>query len=149
MVLMNWEKEVISRLKKYSYRKAAIKNLKDKIDYIDSSIGNIKPITIDKDPVKGGGSKQEDVLINNIIEKELLLKNLKYCQREIEELDKAFKILTKTEFEVIQRLYLETFKINIKNICEEVGYSKSNIYNISHAATKKLALYLYGKIMTE
>lgn len=146
---MNWEKEVISRLKNYNYRRNAIVNLKSKISYIDSNITSVKSISIDKDPIKGGGCKQEDVLVNNIVEKDLLIKNLKFCQREVEELDKAFKILTKTEFEVIQRLYLENYKINIKNICDEMGYSKSNIYNISHAAIKKMALYLYGKIMTE
>lgn len=146
---MNWEKEVINRLKNYSYRRAAIKNLKEKINYLESNLTSVKSLTIDKDPIKGGGCKQEDVLINNIVEKDLLMRNLKHCQKEVEEIDKALNILTKTEQEVIQRLYLEKYKININNICDEMGYSKSNIYNISHSAIKKLALYLYGKLMTE
>lgn len=146
---MNWEKEVINRLKKYSYRVEAVKNLKAKIEYLDSKLTSVKSIRIDKYPIQGGGCKQEDILINNLVEKDLLIRNLNYCQREIDELDKAFDILTKTEYEVIQRLYLQSYKINIKIICEEMGYSKSNIYNISHVAAKKLALYLYGKLMTE
>ena len=146
---MNWEKEVISRLKNYNYRKEAITNLKSRIGYIESNLTSVKTVSIDKDPIKGGGSKQGDILINNIVEKDLLLRNLKYCQREVEELDKAFEILTNTEYEVIQKLYLVSYRINLKDICNEMGYSKSNIYNISHAATKKLALYLYGKLMTE
>lgn len=146
---MNWEKEVISRLKNYNYRKEAITNLKSRIGYIESNLISVKTVSIDKEPIKGGGSKQEDILINNIVEKDLLLRNLKYCQREVEELDKAFEILTNTEYEVIQKLYLVSYRINLKDICNEMGYSKSNIYNISHVATKKLALYLYGKLMTE
>lgn len=146
---MNWEKEVISRLKNYNYRKEAITNLKSRIGYIESNLTSVKTVSIDKDPIKGGGSKQEDILINNIVEKDLLLRNLRYCQREVEELDKAFEILTNTEYEVIQKLYLVSYRINLKDICNEMGYSKSNIYNISHTATKKLALYLYGKLMTE
>ena len=146
---MNWEKEVISRLKNYNYRKEAITNLKSRIGYIESNLTSVKTVSIDKDPIKGGGSKQEDILINNIVEKDLLLRNLKYCQREVEELDKAFEILTNTEYQVIQKLYLVNYRINLKDICNEMGYSKSNIYNISHVATKKLALYLYGKLMTE
>ncbi|WP_019108115.1 DUF1492 domain-containing protein [Peptoniphilus senegalensis] len=146
---MNWEKEVISRLKNYNYRKEAITNLKSRIRYIESNLTSVKTVSIDKDPIKGGGSKQEDILINNIVEKDLLLRNLKYCQREVEELDKAFEILTNTEYQVIQKLYLVNYRINLKDICNEMGYSKSNIYNISHVATKKLALYLYGKLMTE
>ena len=146
---MNWEREVEDRLRKYSYRLDAIDNLKEKLNYINSTLTSVKPISIDKDPIKGGGSKQEDILINRIMEKNLLEKNLKYCIKETQEIEKALKILTDTELKVVQSLYMSKIKISINHICSELGYSKSNIYNISHAATKKLALYLYGKLMTE
>lgn len=146
---MNWEREVEDRLRKYSYRLEAIDNLKDKLNYINSILTSVKPISIDKDPIKSGGSKQEDILINHIMEKNLLEKNLKYCKMETKEIEKALKILTETELKVVQSLYMSKIKININHICKELGYSKSSIYTISHTATRKLALELYGKLMTE
>ena len=49
---MNWEKEVISRLKNYNYRKEAITNLKSRIGYIESNLTSVKTVSIDKDPIK-------------------------------------------------------------------------------------------------
>ncbi len=140
---MNWEREMIERLKKYEKRIKAIDNLKERIVYLQESMESIKPVMTDKDPIKGGTTKQEDVLINRIMEKDLLLDNLKFCEFEVKEIQKALKTLTETEAEIINMFYINTCRV--QTICEKLGYEKSQVYNIRNIALKKMTLFLYGK----
>lgn len=145
---MNWENEIKERLYKYPKRKCAIANLKERILYLEDAMTAVKPVTMDKVPLRDGGTKHEDVMINNMMELADLKINLRFCEREVAEIDKALKILTDTEYRVIELFYLTLYRTSIQRISEELTYEKSQVYNIRNAAIKKLTIYLYGREYT-
>lgn len=146
---MNWKREVQDKLYKYPYKKQAISNLKERILYLDETLKTIKPVVMDKVPLRGGGTKQEDVMLNRIMEKELLTANLKDCKVEVKDIEKSLKILTETELEVIELFYLSMYRTSIEKICDRLGYEKSQVYNIRNDALRKMAIFLYGREFTE
>lgn len=143
---MRWDKEVESKLKEYPRKLNAVTNLKHKISYLSDYIYTLKGSFRDTDPVQGGGCKQEDILLDRIVEKEELEKNLEYIEHEISWIQKGFTCLTDIEYKVIQQMYLNESRMSVDNICKSLGYEKSQVYNIRNTAVEKMTLELYGKI---
>ena len=107
----------------------------------------MKPVTYDSDPIKGGGTAQEDVFINNIFERDILKENIKHCRVEIEEIDSALKYLDKKELEFITSSFIDG--LSVQNVCEKMYFEKSSYYKFRSQVIRKLALILYGRSRNE
>ena len=94
------------------------------------------------EPVKGGGSKQEDKLIEINIKIELLEQNYKNNINLIKEIDKGLSQLEEIELKIVDALWIR--KTGINRLCDELNYSKSTIYRKSDEALRTLAICIYG-----
>lgn len=143
---MRWDKELEYKLREYPRKKAALPNMREKIKYLDKSIYMLKGSFRDTDPVQSGGCYQEDILLDKIVEKEELVKNIEDVEWDIKWVDKALNCLDDLELKVITRMYLDDVKISVKKLCEELHYEKSQLYRIKDKAIYKMTLELYGKL---
>ena len=84
------------------------------------------------------------MLVNKLVEIEELKQNLKSTEKEISWLKQGLEVLNDMEKDVINKMCFD--KIQIKNICEELGYEKSQIYRIKDQAIYKMTIALYGII---
>lgn len=144
---MKWEKEMESKLKEYPYKKNALTEIKNRINFIRDTIYSLKPMG-NTDPVQGGGSKQEDYLLNRIVEKNELEKTYKDLLYDVRFVDRALKCLNDKEKEVIELYYLNTVRLKIETICDRMGYEKSSVYRIKDDALKKMVIFMYGRIIS-
>lgn len=141
---MRWDKELEYKLKDLPLKIKAMDNLEERIKYLEESKYLIKPINTDSVPANGGITKQEDALVNKLVEIEELKRNLHLMQKEIDWLKKGLLVLNDTEKEVINKFCFDMVKV--KKICEELGYEKSQIYRIKDQAIYKMTIALYGTI---
>lgn len=144
---MDFEREVIRRLRDYKFKKIALENNTEKLKYLEDRFISVKPVTYDSDPVKGGGTAQEDVFINNIFERDILKENIKHCRIEIEEIDGALKYLDKKELELITSSFIDG--LSVQTVCEKMYFEKSSYYKFRSQVIRKLALILYGRTRNE
>ena len=141
---LRWDKELEFKLKDLPLKIKAMNNLEERIKYLEESKYLIKPINTDSIPASGGITKQEDVLVNKLVEIEELKKNLEFTEKEVEWMKKGLLVLTDIEKEVINKLCLD--RVKVRKICEELGYEKSQIYRIKDQAIYKMTIALYGTI---
>lgn len=141
---MRWDKELEYKLKDLPLKIKAMDNLEERIKYLEESKYLIKPINTDSVPANGGITKQEDTLVNKLVEIEELKRNLHLMQKEIDWLKKGLLVLNDTEKEVINKFCFDMVKV--RKICEELGYEKSQIYRIKDQAIYKMTIALYGTI---
>lgn len=141
---MKWEKEMESKLKEYPYKRNALFNLEDRIQYLNSTMYGLGASFRDSDPVQGGGNKAESKFINRIVEKTELEKNLENVKSDLKWVEKGLKCLDPVEKKVIESFYLTDFKISKEKLAQEMGYNKQHLYKIKDKAIYKMTLQLYG-----
>lgn len=127
-------------LKEYRYKKTGIKELEDKIKYLEEN--KLKNYN-------GWNSKNEkdwtEKLIDTNAKLSIYKRNIEENKRLINSMDKAMEVLNKTEKHIIHDLYLSSNKSSIDQLCRKLNYSRSSIYKILDDAIHKLSLYLYGE----
>lgn len=142
---MDFEKETVRRLKKYTLLKLAIDNNREKIETLKEKLTSVKSTTADKDPIKGGGTVYENATLNNLAEQELLEENIKFCEREVKQIDKALKVLEPLEKKIIEMAYLDIERLSTQIICEKLYMEKTKFYKIKNFSVRKITLALYGR----
>lgn len=143
---MKWDRELEYKLRDYPRRVNAVKNLAERIEYLEESKYLLKGATTDSVPGGGGTVKSEDILVGKIVEIEELKKNLKIAKREVAWIDKGLEVLTPLEKDVIIKFYFDKLKVRV--ICGELGYGKTQFYKIKNDALYKMTIVLYGTIYT-
>lgn len=143
---MRWDKEVENKLREYPERVEALESIKERLEYLRECRYSLKPGFSDSEPVQGGGSKQEDIMLSRIMEQAELEKNLHNTLHEIRWLEKGLDGLSSEEREIISQMYFEKGKINIDRFSESLGLSTATIYRERNRIIRKLTLRLYGRI---
>ena len=129
-------------LREYYFKKNNLDELKNKIEDLKDTKYSAGAIWNNCEPVKGGGTKQEDKLIEINIKLELMEQNYENNMNLIKDIDKGLKQLEETELKIITSLWIQ--KIGINRLCNELNYSKSTIYRKSDEALRTLAICIYG-----
>lgn len=99
---------------------------------------------INKDPVKGGGSDHEEKLISGISKKDALEKGYRDAMVYINEIKPCWDRLTGEEqFLLISRFVDHEERNGIERIMNRFYISKTEAYNRSNAALKRLSKLLF------
>ncbi len=141
---MNWKTVSIERLKKYPEQRKAVENIPEQLRALELNYTSIKAARTDGTPVKGGGNGREDALINNIVEREELKKNLRIVRCELGVTNNGLNALTDEEREVLFRFYITRTSRHVEELCERLNYEKTKIYLIKDRALKKFTRACYG-----
>ena len=144
---MDWRKISIERLKDYENRKTSLISIPEQLETLELEFTSIRAATTDGQEIKGGGgSKREDSLINNIVKRDELKRNLKIVRNEVAVTERGLKGLTADEEKILNKFYINRVRGHVELLCEELNFEKSRVYAIKEDALKKFTLACYGII---
>lgn len=141
---MNWQKISIDRLRDYETRQRALLLIPEQLESLNMSFSAVRAARTDGTPVKEGGNKREDALINNIVMRQELERNLEIVEAEIEITEKGLASLTEEEKTVLYKFFINRPRRHIEELCESLNYEKTRIYEIKENALRKFTLACYG-----
>lgn len=142
---MDWRKMSIERLRDYENRKRALELIPEQIETLEMNFTAIRSASSDSTPVKGGsGNKREDALINNIAKREELERNLGIAEAEVRITETALATLTDEERTVLYKFFINRPRRHIEELCEQLCYEKTRVYEIKDNALRKFTLSCYG-----
>ncbi|PYG88487.1 hypothetical protein LY28_01336 [Ruminiclostridium sufflavum DSM 19573] len=141
---MRWSDCAVQDLKKYEGLKASIYNIEERIEALEIKFEGIKVNRSDKIPAHGGGSKWEDYLLDNIVERERLNFLLEADRKILGIIERGLQALDNTERLVLDRFFIHRRKDHIGTLIEELGVEQSQIYRIKDQALYKFTIHMYG-----
>ena len=142
---MNWKKEAANDLRTYLQRKQACENIRERIKILDEQFVSLKGMSTDT-PVKGGLSRQEEKMLDNISERERLEFSLKVAQSLIELTERGLANLDKAERAVLEGFYFEQIENRVEKLCERFHFEKTRLYEIKDNALRKFTVAMYGTV---
>lgn len=142
---MNWKKEAANDLRTYLQRKQSCENIRERIKILDEQFVSLKGVSTDT-PVKGGMSRQEEKMLDNISERERLEFSLKIAESLIELTEKGLATLDKNERAVLEGFYFEKMDNRIERLCERFSVEKSTLYRMKDSALEKFTRSEYGVV---
>ena len=145
---MNWKTEAKEKLRRYDAMRLAIINIPEEIERLKTEATSIRSSRTDSTPVQGGGNKREDALLNNIIERQELERNLQQAQLWVKTTNRALEVLSPEEKLILHRLYIYPEKGSIDRLSHELGFEKSTVYRKRDKALIKFTLAFYGATET-
>ena len=141
---MKWKNEAMDKLRNYSIMRQAFLNLPEEINRLEQESRRIRSITPDVTPVKNGSSKQQEALLNNLVQREELARALGQVTRWLNVSDRGLKALTEEELLILQRLYLNPERGGLQRLCDELDVEQSTVYRKRDAALHRFTVALYG-----
>lgn len=143
---MNWQDISIERLKEYEDRKRAAENISEQIKALKLEYASIKSAATDEIPVKGGGCSRENALINNIVKRQELRKNLAIVKSEIRTTERGLEVLTNDQRLILHKFFISRPPNYIDDLCEELFVERSRLYILKNRALKRFTIACYGVI---
>ena len=141
---MNWKAEAKEKLRKYDAMRLATINIPEEIQRLEVDARSIRSARSDSTPVKGGGSRREEAMLNNIIHRQELTRTLEQARLWVKTTDRALSALTKEEKLILHSLYIYPDKGNVDRLCKELGMESSSIYRRRDKALEHFTLAYYG-----
>lgn len=142
---MNWQIVSIERLKSYEARRQALQLIPEQLKTLEMSFEAIRAATIDAVPVHGGGgNKREEALIDNIVRREELERNLKIAEQEVKITEEGLSGLTEEQQRILEMFYIDRPRGHVERLCEELFLEKSRVYALKDEALKKFTVACYG-----
>lgn len=141
---MNWKAEAKEKLRRYDAMRLATLNIPEELERLEIDAQAIRSAKMDGDVVNGGGSKREEALLNNIIERQELAWTLQQAQLWLKTTDRALSALSSVEKLILHRLYIYPEMGAPERLCKELEMEKSSIYRRRDKALKHFTLAYYG-----
>jgi hypothetical protein len=143
---MNWQNEAVEDLKKYAQMKESLINIHERIAALESDYTGIKSMATNEVPIRGGSSKNEARLINNIVERERLECTYNATEKLVKLIEKGLSSLEKNEQLVLERFYIYRSCGHVERLMEELNFEQRRIYQIKDVALYKFTINMYGII---
>lgn len=139
----------LSDLRAYPARKAALQNLKDKIAALQERFDGMSSATADAVPVQGGGNRQEEKMIDNIVERERLRLNYEVDRTCVEIMERGLAVLSPDEQHIVlsfadARRGGESYVAD--RLAAEMNMDRSTIYRMRNDALRQYTLACYGMV---
>jgi len=138
---MNWKKESENELRDYGNKQVALINIPEYINQIEYELSLIKKCKTDCISSK---NKWDDFLIDNLVRKNELERNLMLAKTRVELIERGLFSITNDERKLLEYFYIERPYDHVQKLCEEFDYEKSSIYNRKDIALRKFTMAMYG-----
>ena len=143
---MNWKTEAMEKLRRYDAMQQATRNIPEEISRLELAARSIRSARTDGTPVKGGGSKREEMLLDNLVHRQELEWSLDQAQSWLQSTERALSVLSPEEQLVLQRFYICPERGSVQRLCGELGVEQSSIYRKRDKALHKFTIALYGTV---
>ncbi len=140
---MKWKTEAMEKLRRYDAMRQALRNIPEEIERLRDDVRSLRGVATDRTPVKGG-SRREDALIDNVVQRQELEWTLKQVKRWLSVTDRGLLALTPEERLVLQRLYLYPERGAMDRLCTELGMEQSSVYRKRDEALRHFTVAMYG-----
>lgn len=141
---MNWKSEAMEKLRRYDAMRKASSNIPVEIQRLQIAACATKGAAADSTPVKGGGNRREEMLMNNLVHRQELQWTLDQTKCWLDVTERALKSLSKEERLILQRLYICPERGAVERLCQELDLEQSSVYRHRDRALQKFAIALYG-----
>ncbi|ADD02658.1 hypothetical protein TthWC1_2581 [Thermoanaerobacter thermohydrosulfuricus WC1] len=141
---MKWEEYAIEDLRKYKYLKGSLENIRERIKVLELKYQSVKYATVDKVPVKGGSSRIEEYMLDNIVERQRLEYLYEANKKLVELIEKGLKKLNEKEYLILEKFYIDRPKKHIEFLSEKLGIEQAQIYRLRKEALYKFTVNMYG-----
>ncbi len=141
---MNWKNEAIDRLSRYTAMSQAVENIPLELRRLEQNSTGLRGRRTDTVRVASSPSRQEDILIGNLIKREELTRSFENAKAWVKTTDKALSALTSEEQSILQRMYIHPQKGVVNLLCSELGVEQSSIYRKRDQALYRFTIALYG-----
>lgn len=141
---MNWKSEAIERLNKYPAMSMALKNLPMEIDRLRLEAESIPSCSPDHVPSRRPAGPRDERLLNNMVRRKELTDAYENAKRWVDTTQNALEVLSDQEETILRRMYLESGKGVIGELCLEMGMEQSSIYRHRDQALYRFTMALYG-----
>lgn len=140
---MNLVKE---KLKKYVYAKDFIDHATSQVEELKSKKESKMIASYGLKPCFGGGSSQEDKIINLNAKIEMLEKNIEKNKDIVDSVDYGFKGLSEEEIDITLSIYGKKQSWDkVEELKARYNYSKSRLYGIARLGLEHISFRLYGE----
>lgn len=143
---MNWKEEAKAKLRKYNAMRLATINIPLDIERLKIDAQSIRSSRTDAVPVEGGGSKHEEAMLNNIMERQELERSLKHANLWVQSVDSALCALSKEDKLILHRLFISPEPRSMERLCSELNVEQSTAYRRRDSALYKFTIAMYGAI---
>ncbi len=138
---MNWKKETENELRDYKKKQDALGNIPEIVARIDYELMLIKS-------QQNAGSishyKLDDVILDNIIKKSELERNLSLIHERIDLIERGLDNISYDERRILQDFYVDRPADYILKLCAEFGCEKSSIYSRKDTALRNFTMAMYN-----
>ena len=141
---MNWKAEAKEKLRRYDAMRLATVNIPEEMERLEIDAQSIRAARTDGTPVKGGGNRREEALLNNIVHRQELAWTLQQAQNWLKTTDRALTALNNEEKLILHRLYIYPERGNLERLCGELGMESSSVYRRRDKALRHFTLAYYG-----
>ena len=139
---MNLVKE---KLKKYVYAKDFIEHATNQVEELKSKKESKMVASYGLSPSFGGGSSQEDKIININAKIEMLEKNIVKNKDIVNSVDYGLIGLSEEEIDITLSIYGKKQSWDkVKKLKDKYHYEKSQLYNIARAGIEHISQRLFG-----
>lgn len=141
---MKWKNEAMEKLRQYDTMRTALYNIPEEIKRLKAEAYAIRSALSGATPVKGGGGRREEALINNLVQRQELEWTLKQVKHWLSNTDRGLMALSEDDRLVLQRLYLYPERGALDKLCVELGVEQSSIYRKRDQALERFTKAMYG-----
>lgn len=141
---MNWKNEAMEKLRNYDAMACCVVNIPRELERLKIAAASIRGARTDGDPVRGGGNRREEMLMDNMVRRQELQWKLEQARRWVTCTDQALGTLTPDEKLVLSRMYIYPEKGSLERLCGELGIEQSSVYRKRDKALYRFTLALYG-----
>lgn len=141
-----YERLIKEELFKYQILKESLPNINNQIEELESKKISKVVATYGTQPMGGGGSSQEDKLLNINAKIDLLRRNREYAIKHIAKVDNALKKLNNMEKDIVLNIHGRRGKRDgvLALLIDRYHYEKSHIYRIADDCLERISFFLYG-----
>lgn len=143
---MKWTTEAIEKLRQYEAKKQSLRCIPDEIRSLEAAARGIRSATSDGTPVSGGGSRREDMLLNNIILREELRLSLDQAREWVKRVEDGLAVLTPEERLVLDRFFIHPEKGAADRLAGDLHLDVKTVYRRKEAALLHFTISLYGGV---
>ncbi len=110
---MDWKREVIEKLRVYSFQKNALVSIPEEIERIEESMCGIRAVATDAVSGHGKRNTYEDRLLSKITQQRMLERRLAETRSWLTTMDRALNMLSREDRLILERFYIHPAKGNI------------------------------------
>lgn len=141
---MKWDDVAIGDLRRYPGLCDAVVNLTDRINFLKRESVSLKGAALDRVPVSGGGSRIEDKILNNLVEREKKEALLAANKQLKEGIERGLAALDKDEIKVLEGLFMYFSPGAVERLARSIPCDRATVYRIRQRALYKFTVHMYG-----